>query len=657
MKKRVIAVLILFLSANFVFSQDSLPPLSSRIANYTMTVSLDPAKKLVKGTEVLLWKNTSQNFIPDIYFHLYMNAFRNEKSTFMQESGGQLHGHKFTKERSGSIKINRIKLKDGSVLTDSLHFVSPDDGNPNDRTVAKLNLPEGIPPGGQIKLFIEFETKLPKVFARAGYYRNFFMVAQWFPKVGVYENGKWNCHQYHATSEFFADFGVYDVTIFVPKDFKVGAVGQLVESNVTDSLRMYKFLAEDVHDFAWAADPDFEVAETTFTKVIPGRKPEKVRIKLFYQPFHKRFVNRYFKAVKSAMEYFYIYVGTYPYPVLTMIDPPTSAAGAGGMEYPTLITLGTHWLTPGGIRLPETVAIHEFGHQYWYGMVANNEFEEAWLDEGITTYYEAKILGHYYGQGTSAVNLLGVKISDTELQWSEYLRDADRDPIERFAWKFYNSASYSSNSYSKPVMMLYTLQGYLGFSMMDCVMHIYFERWKFKHPTGKDFVAVVNEVTGENWNWYFDQFLYHSGTLDYAVGSIRNHKMTAKTDSLMKMNRSGEMDSLSGKAEPDSVFYKSTVKVVRNGSFHLPIEVQLDFEKDSSAVVTWDGISPWHKWTIKSRRKIISVQIDPQHKIWLDENIVNNSMTTKTQKRAVNRMSLRLFFWIQNLLQLFAFWS
>ena len=648
-------VILFFYLSNFLSAQEEYVPLNLRIANYAMNVTLNPETKTVSGSEILTWENTSSDFVRNIYLHLYMNAFSSKKSTFMKESGGHLRGHEFDSKKMGHIRIKSIKFKNNADLTDSLSYVSPDDGNPFDKTVAKIRLPATIPPGGRVKLLISFETKLPRVFARAGYYKNFFMVAQWFPKIGVYWHGKWNCHQYHANSEFFADFGTYDIRLFVPQNYRVGATGQLLERTSVDSLWMYHFMAQNVHDFAWAASPDFRLFQSSFIKKLSGRTEERVQINLYYQPFHERHVQRYIQAVKNAMAYFYQHVGLYPYSTLTMIDPPTAAAGAGGMEYPTLITLGTHWLIPDGIRLPETLAIHEFGHQYWYGMVANNEFEEAWLDEGINSYYETKILDYYYGENESAFDMLGLKISDSELQWSEYLNGAAFDPIKKNAWDFYNSASYAANSYSKPVMMLRTLENYIGIIKMDELMQTYFARWKFKHPTSQDFVNTVNDVTGENWGWYFDQFLYKSGHLDYAVGAVHMRRINLGQDSLKKTSVSDNDASFGDSSKTNSTAYKITVNILRKGNFHVPVEMKVDFENDSSVIKKWDGISPWKKWTFKSNCRLSCVTVDPFHKIWLDENVVNNSRTFKVQNRAINRLSLRILFWIQNILQIFGF--
>ncbi len=648
MKKTAFSIVFVFVWVAIGFGQSTAPDPALpnlRIANYTMDVTLNSAKKIVSGTETLDWKNTAAQPVDTLYFHLYMNAFQDNRSTFMRESGGRLRGQHFKKGKTGFIQIKKLELPGGRNLLDSLRFVSPDDGNPDDRTVARLHLPQAVPPGNRIKLHIEFETKLPEVFARAGYYRDFFMVAQWFPKIGVIWHGKWNCHQYHATSEFFADFGSYDVTIRVPKDFKVGATGSLVSSNQLDSMRVSRFVANDVHDFAWAADKNFKIAEEKFIHKGPFGL-QKVRIRLFYQPYHRRHVKRYLHAVLEAMQYLFEHVGIYPYSNLTMIDPPTSAAGAGGMEYPQLITLGTHWLIPAGFRLPEMVAIHEYGHQYWYGMVASNEFEDPWLDEGINTYYETKIMDEAFGERGSAVDFLGIQVSDAEMQWSEYLRGAALDPIHRAAWQFYDSGSYSANSYSKTALMLRTLENYLGQATMEKIMRAYFLKWRFKHPATRDFVDVANQVSGQNLDWFFRQFLYSAGRLDYAVASVSDQKVVQ--DSLPALPGTVFIHA----TRQDSLVHELKVKIRKEGSWIFPQKIRIFFKNGDREDLSWDGKAPWRKWVFRSKQPVASVQLNPQQKVWLDENEVNDSWVAREPREAKTQVSARWLFWIQNIFQL-----
>src|SRR4029453_16635761 len=229
---------------------------------------------------------------------------------------------------------------DGADLLPSLKYIAPDDGNAQDRTVAEVLLPRPVGPGETISVAIDFLSRLPKISVRTGYRDDFFFVVQWFPKIGVFEENGWNCHQYHATSEFFADFGNYDVSIDVPARYrgKVGATGRRVETRETSSGRiLYRFQQDGVHDFAWTADPNFVVLEDIFRE--PGVGDAKLILLL--QAEHGSQAERHFRAAKAALSGYGRILGSYPYPTLTIVDPPWNARGAGGMEYPTLIRGGT----------------------------------------------------------------------------------------------------------------------------------------------------------------------------------------------------------------------------------------------------------------------------------------------------------------------------
>ena len=296
-------------------------------------------------------------------------------------------------------------------LTKQMKFISPDDGNADDKTVFEVKLPRPVAPGQDVQFKIKFKATFPEVIARTGYKRTFLLAGQWFPKVGVWWHGAWNCHQFHAPTEFFADFGTYDVNITLPKNYVIGATGvQTGDNDNGNGTKTVSFHAEDVHDFAWTADPNFKVVEDHFDGSVGT-----VRIRLLTYESHKSSWQRYLNITRGSMEKFDQWYGPYPYAQLTVVDPPHGAGEAGGMEYPTFITGGTSWYVPkGDLSEPETVTAHEFGHQYWYGMVATNEFENAWLDEGINSYSEVKVMDSLFGRNTSLLNLFGVQEGDGE---------------------------------------------------------------------------------------------------------------------------------------------------------------------------------------------------------------------------------------------------
>ena len=326
-----------------------------------------------------------------------------------------------------SATVKSLEVVGIGDLTSQVRFVAPDDGNTEDRTVFEVKLPRAIAPGESVKFRIAFHDQFGEVYARTGYKRDFIMGAQWFPKVGVWWQGKWNCHQFHSTTEFFADFGTFDVKLTLPQNEIVGASG-VETGNVKnlDGTKTLTFHGEDIHDFAWTAEPQYRVFERDFVGSMGHTK-----IRLLMQPGHVRQAERHMRIMKETMARFDRWYGPYPYPQITVVDPPHGGSEAGGMEYPMLITGDTTWWLPDGIRLVELVVEHEFGHQYWYGMVATNEFEDAWLDEGINSYTECKVLDDIFGKDKSALDLWGITGGDDGLQRDTYLSATIRDPLTR----------------------------------------------------------------------------------------------------------------------------------------------------------------------------------------------------------------------------------
>ncbi|HEX8655912.1 MAG TPA: M1 family metallopeptidase, partial [Hymenobacter sp.] len=447
--------------------------------------------------------------VGELQFHLYLNAFKNSRSTFMRESDVELWNVDSDESEGDNwgwtdIKSLRVRNGAGAVedLTPSIEFIHPDDDNQDDQSVIRVPLRQPVRPGASVTVEIQFEAKLPMIFARTGFAGRapadrYFLVGQWFPKIGVYEaagqryakQGQWNCHQFHANSEFYADYGVYDVAITVPQPYVVGATGLLAgEKRNANGTKTLRFHAEDVVDFAWTASPRFLTEESQW---------QHVRIKLLLQPEHAAQAGRYFAAAKAALAYFDQHLGRYPYPNLTIVDPPVYGSGSGGMEYPTFVTGGSVWNLPKGIKATEGVTIHELGHQYFMGLLASNEFEEPWLDEGFNQYFEGRVMNHRYGPQTSAVNVWGFRIGNIESNRIGYVGMNNPKVAEnfRYSWQFpAELGAYGSLTYYKTATWLATLEGLVGRPVMDEIMQTYFARWKFKHPCARDFIAVANEV-------------------------------------------------------------------------------------------------------------------------------------------------------------------
>ena len=377
-------------------------PLSPRITGYTINAKLNPKAKSVEGIMEAFWVNQTTETVPDIQLHLYMNAFKSCKSTFYKESGGTPGKDPID---IGHVDIKSFTSKDGTDFLPLVRYIHPDNNDKSDSTVIEVMLPKPAKPGDTVAVSISFVTKLPSKIRRTGYNGDFFFVGQWFPKFGVYEPagmryrniGGWNCHQFHANSEFYSDHSVYDVKITVPKEYVVGTGGMLLgEADVDANTKVQTWRAEDIVDFAWTAWPGYAV----FTD-----KWRNVNIRLLIPKTRLEQVGRQFTAIKNTLEYFDKNVGPYPWPHVTIVDPPAYASGAGGMEYTTLFTSESFYKIPGSIHLPEMVTVHEFGHAYFMGILASNEFEEPWMDEGINSFLEERIMDHYWGENSGMIDL------------------------------------------------------------------------------------------------------------------------------------------------------------------------------------------------------------------------------------------------------------
>lgn len=627
--------------------------LSERVVSYQFQVRLDPAQKTVTGSEILTWLNASARPVSELQFHLYLNAFKNNQTTMMKESGEAYRRVERKDEDWGYVTIHKIEVVDGPDLTPWMAYIQPDDGNPDDQTVMKVALPSPVNPGEKIALRIAFTSKLPRVRRRSGFSGDFFMVAQWFPKIGVLQDAGWNCHQYHASSEFFADFGEFKAEITVPEKYIVGATGRRVfERTNSDGSRTYIHEQADIHDFAWTACPDFREFRERYVLAEPRVETEMI---LLIHKAHLNQKDRYAQALRNGIEFYSRNYGPYPYETITLVDPAPGAGGAGGMEYPTLFTgMTMNWI-PKGLRLPEMVTIHEFGHGYWYGIVASNEFEEAWLDEGINTYSEIKAMAHYYGADASMVDLGGLKISDLAFARTPVIASGRFDPIVKTSWEYVSGGSYSLNVYQKTGLMLLTLEKIVGEDVMGRIMRTYYERWKFRHPTTRDFVAVAEEVSGRELGWFFDQTLYSPDKLDYAISSLTAREIIEPEgiidEKFMPASKRGKKP---GKDSPTAKAYRNEIVAVRRGEWIIPQDILITFEDGEKVRETWDGSDRWKRFVYLKKTKIVAAVIDPDQKMVLDVNYTNNSYTLKPQKAGILKEALGFMSWLQGFLTLAA---
>jgi hypothetical protein len=613
------------------------PARSPRNANYTLTARLDPAARTITGSGRIAWRNITKNPTSELRFHLYWNAWRDDRSSWMREArlglGRSAPMGRPAADR-GSIDLTKLTVVSGVDLLAGAKYIAPDDGNAEDRTVLSVPLAKPVAPGETVELDVEWTSHVPRPYARTGGIGNYFFIAQWFPKLGVLEDAGWNCHQFHNSTEFFSDFGVYDVTLNVPGGWTVGATG-----TSTDGKR---FIQSDVHDFAWTTSPDFVERRETFNEA--GLPP--VEMRLLLQPEHNNDdqIHRHFNGARIALRNYGRWFGPYPYGHLTIVDPApifSSAQGGdtGGMEYPTLFTARSRWKLPFHSPQPDSVTIHEAGHQFWYGIVATNEFEHAWMDEGLNTYSTARAIAadlpdsfvtieRYFG------GLLPWAYEDA--RWSREI-DGDRltayRPVAAFdvqstpTWQYW-PGSASSTSYNKTALWLHTLERMLGWDTTQKILATHFQRGAFKHPTPSDFFAIANEVSGQDLTWFFDAVHRSNAVFDYAVAQVVNTRTAAGFDSVAAVRRIG------------------------TGVF--PVDVKVAFADGTSVTEKWDGRDAWRAFPYS--KAIATVEVDPGRVLLLDINRTNNSWTSAPRtEHAVKRWVLRWVTWAEEVLLSYAF--
>lgn len=634
---------------------------SPRNANYAIEARLDPDNRTLEGRQTVTWRNLQDRPADELWFHLYWNAWRNERSTWMLED-----------ELRGRSHADRDKVREGDwsyVVVDSIQpsagtrFAAPDDGNPDDRTVLVVTLPAPVAPGESIEVELVWHAKIPRTFARTGFRGDFFFLAQWFPKLGVFEPEGWNCHQYHSSTEYFSDYGVYDVELTVPARFVVGASGREKERRENpDGSVTHVYQQADIHDFAWTTSPDYVERRERFD--VAGLPP--VDIRLLLQPEHVGQADRHMAATKAALELYGTWAGPYPYPQVTVIDPAYET-DAGGMEYPTLFTAGTRLFNPPGNGSPEHVTIHEAGHQFWYALVGNNEFEAAWLDEGINTFLTGRAYQEAFGDTyrteryfvppeTELRGFFPLVFRDLPESWTvpasrldRYRGSARSDVPATASWRFH--PKHGGNlTYSKTALWLVTLERYVGWPTLQRILSTVFERYRFRHPRPEDFFAVANEVSGQDLSWFFDQVQGSTAVFDYAIEKATSRKVPSR----------GLFEEGTGLAYHDGGedLYRTEVVVRRMEDGVFPVEVLLVFEDGSEVRQRWDGRDTWRLFVEERADRLDYAIVDPDRVLMLDVDYTNNSYRRQdTSVFPAVKWAATWLVWMQDLLSTFAWFS
>jgi hypothetical protein len=612
---------------------------SPRNASYDIDVRLEPADRSLHGNERIHWRNISANPTSELQFHLYWNAWRNAESTWLRER--RLGGNTNTPRSDawGWTDIRTLRVRTGDhldALAPRVHFIAPDDGNTADQTVVSVALVRPVAPNESIDIEIEWSARIPRPFARTGYIDNYYFFGQWFPKIGVLEDAGWNTHQFHSGTEFYSDYGVYDVRMTVPRGFIVGASGREVSvTNGPNGMATHRYHGEDIHDFAWTTSPAFLVRRRTFEHpTLPH-----VEMRLLLQPEHEGQEDRHFDSAAATLKNYGEWFGPYPYENITIVDPAFQS-GSRGMEYPTLFTAGTRWIAPRRDIALEEVTIHEAGHQWWYGVVGSNEFEHAWMDEGINQFSEARADEVAFGANNYLTRryfggFIPWVFTDIRVRrhWDEglggYRAQAESDTEATPSFRYW-PATGGNITYFKTALWLHTLENWLGWPTLQRGMSAYFDRWKFRHPQPADFFQAIGEAAGRDLTPFFDQVYRGSNAFDYGVQQLTSTPAGA------------------GK-------FRTTVVARRFGEAIFPVDVVTTFGDGTKKTERWDGVERRVIYRYDTSVRARSVQVDPNHVLMLDVNYTNNSRTLRPRaEEASLKWSLKWMAWLQDVLVTYA---
>ncbi len=584
-----------------------MPRRSDRVVAYTLGAELFPDTHSVRGTGTIVWRNTARVATDRLFVHLYLNAFKNSRTVFWRVPLSDFRGYPL--DGPGHMDVEKFHVRELDEDVWPEHPTTP--GDPDDATDIEVPLPRPIQPGESLTIDMAWTSHLPTVTIRTGYYGSFHMVAQWFPKIArLEEDGTWSHFPFHRLSEFYADYGTYDVTVTAPRSFTIGAVGALVSEGpspdapstspspaTTTARQQSRYLAEDVHDFAFAAWDQFHsIDETT---------PEGVKIRCLFPPGHEAVARTEISTVKFGLGYFGAAFGRYPYKTLTIVHPPSEAIEAGGMEYPTLITTGGSWMhDPLGGRELEIVTLHELAHQWFYGMVGTNEHRWPFLDEGLTSYAEGDACEAAWPDA-SAGELWGLRVGLPAIYRIGALQSKRNTRVSQSAAGFVSGQDYASLVYSRTETALRTLGNVYGEDTVRRAIGVYARRNRFGHPGPDELFAAIREGVGDDAATALRAALMSPSSVDYTADVVRSERRD---------------DGHPG--------YVGHVLVRRRGEIRLPVDVVLIAEDGATERLRWDAVKEAEWLPYEGETKLVGAVVDPDHRVLLDEDLSNNAVSS-----------------------------
>ncbi len=541
MQQTIILFIFLFASSN-LFAQST--DWQQRV-NYEIDVTLNDKKHELDGRMELEYINNSPDTLDFIYFHLYPNAYKNQSTAFAKQflENGDADFYFSIEADRGYINQLRFKVGDQKLNWE------PDREH---KDIVKVLLKEPLLPKSKVVLTTPFRVKLPETYSRLGHQGQSYQITQWYPKPAVYDEEGWHPMPYLDQGEFFSEFGKFDVEITLPKNYVVGATGELQNKEELDWLtkkaketaakksfslwdesfpksdttyKTIQYIQDNDHDFAWFADKRYHVLKGEITLPRSGRKVTT------WSMFTNTEANLWKNSIgylNEATLFYSKHIGEYPYSQVTGLQ---GGLGAGsGMEYPMVTVIGY----AGDSTYLEDVLLHEVGHNWFQAILASNERTDPWMDEGMNSYYEGRYLEEKYPKmgsydslpsvnAETAVSNLGFDdFYATPYNYYWYLMYARqaKDQAVSLDSETLTSHNYGAMVYGKAALAMRYLEGYLGKAAFDGVMQKYYQNFEFKHVKPSDFRTLLERETGKDFTWFFDKLLNTTDIIDYKANYI-----------------------------------------------------------------------------------------------------------------------------------------
>lgn len=441
---------------------------------YKLDVKLDTKLKTLTGKEKLTYVNKSKVPLKEVYFHVYPNAYKEKSTTPSQFGFNQTFPEGFS---AGSIDIKDVctngKLSDFEI-------------SGKDKTILRIPLEKELKPGKKVDLSLDFIVKIPKGKDRLSYYDTSYNFGNWYPIAAEYDNKGWHLDSYYSMGDpFYSTVSNYKVDVTVPKDYIVASTGEAGKEKIKNNLKTYSFSEENVRDFAFTTSNKFKVKE---------EKVDGINIKCYGLGTDSE-LSYEMNYAKNSIKTFNKFFGKYPYKTYSVAE----SSFLTGMEYPGIVFISNDpSYKKSGYY--ESIVVHETAHQWWYGVIGDDEVNEAWLDESFACYSE-----NIYNESVKSSRGDFLRLKDYYNIYSK--ANPDKNVILKPVQDFKDDIEYSTLVYYKGAVMLDDLREKIGDEEFFKIIQTYYSRYKYRITTTEDFIGVVNEITGENWNNYFDKWL------------------------------------------------------------------------------------------------------------------------------------------------------